>query len=246
MAISPYATSAQVGESYSGLRAPQDATAFLSGQEQAEYTAALKGVGAQPRRKRSGKIKGEADFREQQASRADKVSRLRDIAAGRALGQMEQDIQQFSKPWKAVPNALISEVTTPDSLAASGNRTFGNLDVLAGRKMRDTLRGMVGADGSGARLIDPSLIGGSTYGGLTQRGIQQFAMSAEGSGRKTLAGRVLRGQRYAGGGMSGFGGNRATPIRRRLLQAKTTADVTNPELVYLGKGGFTRSPDFGF
>lgn len=233
MAISPYATSAQVGESYSGLRAPQDAEAFLSGQEQAEYTAAIKGLNEQPRRKRSGKIKKERAFRGLIESRADKVSRLRDIASGRALGQMEQDISQFSKPWKAVPNALISSVTTPDALAASGNRTFGDLDVIAGRKMRDTLRGMVGADGSGNRLIDPELLGSSD-----RRSAQQRGMAALTAGRPNF-------------GATGAAGGAARAIKRRkytqtLSGLRSTSDVTNPELVYLGKGGFTRSPDFGW
>lgn len=248
MALSPYSTAAQRGESYSNLRSPQEAQSFLSGAEVSDYNAAIRGLGAEPIRKKSGKIKAEKDFRARSASMVDKVSRLRDIASTRALSEYEDFTSQLSKPWRVADAPLISELIAKDPLSTGGTRTFGSMDIAAGKKMRDTLKSMtMGGEGGsvGPRLLDPKLLG-NPY----QQSINRNAIAAMAEGDRTLRGRIASGKQSAIGGI-GAGGSAAYAARYRrmrenLARARTTADVTNPELAYLGKGGFSRAPDFGY
>lgn len=249
MATSPYATAAQQGESYGSLRFDsKDAESYLSGAEQAAYTSASRGLGLDPKRGKGGNIKHLKKTQAAHSQAADKIQRLRDVASARAFDAYSTAAADYSKPWKvqAGPDGLINATDIRDTMESDSSRSFGSADVLAGRKMRETLSGMT--SGNDSAIIDPRLIGSST-----QRGQNAFTLAAIGEGSKTLRGRFATGQQSRVGAAGAVGGAASAARSRRLKsqlgQARTQGEILDPERVYTGMGGFDlryRAPDFGF
>lgn len=249
MAISPYSTAAQQGESYSSLRFDTKAAEdYLSGAEQASYTAATRGLGLEPKRGRGGKLKHPRKEYAAHQQAADKIKRLRDVASARAFDQYTASLGDYSKPWKvqAGPGGLISASDIRDTMDTGGTRSFGSMDILAGKKMRETLSSMVA--GNERSLLDPNLIGSQS-----QRGQNAFTLGAIGEGNSTLRGRFATGQQSRVGASGAAGGAASAMKSRRLKyqlgQARSKGEVLDPERVYTGMGGFdlrSRAPDFGF
>jgi hypothetical protein len=249
VATSPYATAAQQGESYGALRFDsKDAESYLSGSEQSAYTAASRGLGLEPKRGKKGNIKSVRKIQSAHDQAATKMQRLRDVASARAFDAYQTATSDYSKPWKlqAGPNGLIKAADVHDTMESDSTRSFGSMDLIAGKRMRDTLNSM--KTGNESTIVDPNLIGSSS-----QRAYNSNLLRALGEGDKSLAGRVASGTQKRVGG-SGAAGGAASAARYRRMRtgfskARTEGDVLDAERVYTGMGGFdirNRAPDFGY
>lgn len=232
MAISPYSTAAQQGESYGQLRFDtKEAESYLSGAEQSSYAAATRGLGLEPKRGKGGKIKHLKKTQAAHAQAADKIKRLRDVASARAFDQYTTALGDYSKPWKvqAGPQGLVSATDIRDTMESDSTRSFGSMDVLAGKKMRETLSSMT--SGRANEILDPSLLGDPN-----KQKRNQSALSVYGS------------PRIRGGGF-GFAAQQNQRRAFQLGTAKRKGSVIDPERAYTGMGGgfdwSGRPADFG-
>jgi len=234
----PYRTAAQTGESYDSMRwNPRAAQDYMSGAEQASYTSGINSLaGAAPT-----KAKGMKKYQAQHQTTADAVSRLRDLAAGRALGDYQQDLTQYSKPWKVAPAAgIIAQQDVTDPSVTGGTRSFGALGVDAANQMKGKLASIAGGAGGGGApsLVDPALMGNPKAAKTQAALIKGYNQGAY----------IPRSGGLAFSGAA----NRAANARKAQAMAalRFNTDVTNPSAVYAGMGGFRNKNsgpvDFGY
>lgn len=239
MAISPYSTPAQQGESYGQLRFDSKAAEdYLSGAEQANYVAATRGLGLEPKRGRGGKIKSLRKTQAAHDQAADKIRRLRDVASARAFDQYTASLGDYAKPWKvqAGPQGLITASDIRDTMASDSTRSFGSMDILAGKKVRETLNSMTQSGGGIPHVLDPTLMGSVDAQKIQRANIGPGALNpnARNYGRP--------------GGKYGAGALTNAQKRQMKIGTRTQANVADPERVYTGMGGYNwsgRLPDFG-
>ena len=149
--------SAQRGAKEQYLFDPRQAQSYLSGNESDAYQTALSSLRAAPDVSASGRMKGDQKKRrfESETQAREKISRLNDIAAARAIVDYQRMGSQTAKGLQSVrPRG--GYLIAPEQLesAVAGHKEFGGTARTGGLDPDSAKQALKGTYGTGGRTVE--------------------------------------------------------------------------------------------